>query len=447
MRDLSFAFAWMLLLPASLMSAYVGVLLWVWVALLSPNELLFGFMGSVPFNKIVVVTTVIGLFVSKEKKDLYLDATLGVLILFCVAATCSWVGSIVPSDDATDLYQKILKEIVLAFFITAVITTRGRLHLLILSIVIALGFIATKEGLISLLTAGGHLIIGTGSIGDNNSLATALLMIIPLIYYLIRYSVAKPVKIILASVLGLSVVTVIMTFSRGGFIGLVVLSLFLVKNSKNKIVSLVLVMFAGALIYTFAPEAWFSRLNTIETGNNDASFMGRVVAWKISWLIAMDHPLFGGGMHAVQRLLVWNTYKPFLYQLDFVTTPPADVVPHAAHSIYFEVLGDLGFVGLFLFVTMLGLGFWNCHRIYRMSRGNASLAWAADLARMMQISLIVYAVTAAALSLAYFELIYIMIALLSRCKRTVQLTLAAETAPSPGQQPLRRERYIPVPRI
>ncbi len=439
MRDLAFALVWMALLPLTFVSAHVGVLLWIWVALLSPNELLYGFMAGVPFNKIVAVITLGLIVVSKEKKDLYLDGTGVLLILFVVAATISWYGGIVSSPDATDLYQKILKNIVLAFAIMAVMTTRHRIHLVVLTVAISYGFLAVKEGLIFLLTAGGHKVLGTGSVGDNNSLAAAVLMTIPMIYYLARHSAVRFVRIGLMAALGLAVVTVIATFSRGGFVGLMVVGLFMVKNSRNKFGSLVLVAATGVLIYTLAPESWFERLSTINDASDDGSFMGRVVAWKMSWLIAMDHPLFGGGMHAVQRLLVWDTYRPFLYLLDSVVrTPPADTMPHAAHSTYFEVLGDMGFIGLALFLGVLALGFWNCRSIMRMGRRHPSLTWAVDLGRMMQITLVVYCVTTALLSMGYFELLYVVVALLSRCRRTVRLALAA-------QQPARQTPARPLP--
>ena len=427
MRDLAFALVWLALLPLTFMSAHIGVLLWIWVALLSPNELLYGFMAGVQFNKIVAIITLGLIAVSKEKKDIYLDGTGVLLILFAIAATISWYGGIVSTPDATDLYQKLLKEIVLAFAIMAVMTTRHRIHLAVLTVAISFGFLAVKEGLIFLLTAGGHKVLGTGSVGDNNSLAAALLMTIPMMYYLARHSAVRVIRIGLLVALGLAVVTVIATFSRGGFVGLMVVGLFMVKNSRNKFGSFALVAATGVLIYMLAPESWFERLGTINDASDDGSFMGRVVAWKISWLIAMDHPLFGGGMHAVQRLLVWDTYRPFLYLLDSVIrTPPADTMPHAAHSTYFEVLGDTGFIGLALFLGVVGLGFWNCRSIMRMGRRHPSLTWAVDLGRMMQITLVVYCVTTALLSMGYFELFYIVVALLSRCRRTVKQALAAQ---------------------
>ena len=414
-----FAFVWMALLPLSLLSAHVGVLLWVWVALLSPSELLNGFMAGVPFNKIVALTTVCLMVVSRERKDAYLDTALVLLLLLGISATISWFMALAPSDEGNELYQKLIKEIVLAFIVTAVMTTRHRLHLLVLTVVLSLGFLAVKEGLISILTVGGHKIIGSGSVGDNNSLATALLMIIPLMFYLARYSAVRAVRIGLLAAAGLAVITVIMTFSRGGFVGLMVLGGFVVKNGRNKLASLAAIAAAGGLIYLLAPDAWFERLSTIKDADNDGSFMGRVVAWKMSLLIALDHPLFGGGPHAVQHLAVWDTYKPLLPTVDFVTTPPPDVSPHAAHSIYFEVLGDLGFVGLFLFLSVIGVSVWNCQAIVRRTRGRPELGWARDLARLTQVSLVIYLVTGAALSMGYFELVYVLVAVLSRCRRVV----------------------------
>jgi probable O-glycosylation ligase (exosortase A-associated) len=432
MRDLMFAGVWLALLPVSLMSAYTGVLLWVWVALLSPNDLLSGFLAGVPFNKFVAVFTC-GLFlVGREKKEPYLDTTLVLLLLFVLSATVSWQLSIVPSDFGTALYLKLLKAVVLAFLITAVMTTRHRLHMLVLTIAISLGFLAVKEGSISLLFQG-HKILGSGSVGDNNSLATALLMIIPLIYYLARYSAVRITRTVLLAVLGLSLVTVVMTFSRGGFIGLVVLALIAIMNGKNRLKSVGLVAAAAVATFLLAPAGWFSRLDTITAVDNDGSFMGRVVAWKMSWLIAMDHPFFGGGMHAVQTLAVWTKYRPLLPSLDFIATPPADVFPHAAHSIYFEVLGDTGFVGLALFLAALASALHNCRWIYRAARGQPELRWAADLSRMMQISLILYLVTGAALSMGYFELVYIMLALTSRCRRVVAVAVRKTAAAAGGE--------------
>lgn len=427
MRDLAFGIAFTLMLPIGIVSSYTACLIWVWVAMLSPSDVLSGFLAGFPFNKVAAGMAVIALVVSKDKKSIYLDATGWLLLLLCASATVSWIGAINPSDGSTDLYQKLLKEALLALALMAVMVNRQRLHLLALTLVISLSFVGVKEGLISVLTAGGHKIIGSGNIGDNNSLATALLMVVPLGIYLYQYSAVRVVRLGMLASLVLNVITVIMTFSRGGFIGLVLVAGFFIKSSNRKFLSFVLVAFAGLAVVTLAPDTLFNRLNTMENLDNEGSFMGRVVAWKISWLIAMDHPLFGGGPHAVQNTPLWLSYVPKMSSLAWIPTPPPDLtIAHAAHSIYFEVLGDLGFVGLGLFMALLIVPFWNCYRIVRMTRGKPELLWARDLARMAQMSMAVYVVTAAALSMAYFELLYIFVAMISRLRKVVEAEVAEE---------------------
>ena len=427
MRDAWFALTWMLLLPLTVMSAHVGVLLWIWVALMSPGEVLYGPMAGVPFNRIVAITTLISLPFNMEKKEFYIDKLTLLILLFAVCATISWLTAIVPSTETDDLYQKLMKELVLFFAITSVMLTRHRIHLVLIILSLSIGFFSVKEGLIFALTVGGHKILGSGAIGDNNALATAMLMTVPILYYLYRYSALKLVRLGFLAALVLSMIATIGTYSRGGFLGMLFVGLFMIKNSRHKVSTAFFFILLAALVYSLAPADWFDRLGTINTASDDGSFMGRVVAWKMSVLVALDRPLTGGGPHSIHRLLVWETYRPLLDRLDFITTPPADTVPHAAHSIWFEILGDLGFPGFLLFLGIIAMAFWKCRSIAQITRGEPSLLWASDLARMLQISLVVYVTTGSALSLGYFELLYIIIALLSRIGRTVQQTLDKKT--------------------
>ena len=88
---------------------------------------------------------------------------------------------------------------------------------------------------------------------------------------------------------------------------------------------------------------------------------------------------------------------------------PQDV--HDAHSIYFEVLGEHGFVGLVLFL-LLGFFAWRtCSLVAKQARPHPDGQWMADLASMLQVSLVGYATSGAFLGLAYFDLYYHLIAL------------------------------------
>src|SRR2546428_6902930 len=93
---------------------------------------------------------------------------------------------------------------------------------------------------------------------------------------------------------------------------------------------------------------------------------------------------------------------------------PGDL--HDSHSIYFEVLGEHVFVGLGLFL-MLGLMTWRTASwVIRRARRDREKRWVADLAAMVQVSLVGYATAGAFLGLAYFDYYYTLVALVVLCK-------------------------------
>ena len=446
MRDLAFAMVWVVLFPVALWSAHIGVLLWIWVALVSPNERLYGFMAGIPFNKLAAGLTLLVLFLNREKKKFYIDATVVLILLLALVGSASAYFAIIPSDDGADLYQKMIKEFLLAFLIMALMWSRHRIHMTVIVLCVAIGFTSVIEGLEYAATAGGHKIIGTGSIGDNNSIALAALLIVPPLFYLSRYSALRQMRIGFMAALCVSLITVVGTFSRGGVIGLLVLFVFFIINSKNKLPSIAMALVGAVVIWFFASDDWLTRVDSIKDASDNGSFMGRVIAWKISTMIAIDSPLFGGGFHAVQRYPTWWHYAPSLPNfMNFIKTPEPDEFPHAAHSIYFEVLGDLGFVGLVLFLLVLMVALYNCHWVARAAKRHPGLGWAGDLARMLQISIIVYMVSGAALSMAYFEGFWIIVALLSRLKKTVRETIASPVVLEPARSlPAREAAKIPA---
>jgi probable O-glycosylation ligase (exosortase A-associated) len=170
----------------------------------------------------------------------------------------------------------------------------------------------------------------------------------------------------------------------------------------------------GTVALALAPERCYKRMETIETANQDSSFMGRVIAWKINTLAALDHPLTGAGFRSTQDLPIWLSYSSQFSRLDFVPTGPPDTRhPHAAHSIYFQVLGDMGFVGLGIYLALLVTAWRNAKVVLIQTKDNPELKWAHDLARTFQYCMIPYMVSGAALNMAYFDLAYIILACLT----------------------------------
>ncbi len=431
MRDILYHAAWLLILPLTLASAHLSILAWIWVALLPPATLMYGRLGIVlPFNKIVAATTLFMLFASNCKKDFYRDGLIVVIALYSIVVTLSYMFESYDLPVADLQYDKFWKEIVLFVLITGLMFTRHRLHCAALVIGLAFGFVMVKEGLIFLLTAGGHKIDAISTVGDNNGVALALLMVIPLLSFCAKYTAEHWVRIAMYVTVGLGVVTVIATYSRGGFIGLLVLGLMTLKGSKYKFRAIIVVALIGAILFSLAPDDYFNRINTIKDGSDDDSFATRLVAWKINYMLALDHPFLGVGPYGS---LAWESWTRHVGEATtFLFPSPLVMKTFVAHSIYFQVLGDTGFTGLFLFLTMLGIALLQTVKTQRMARRNPALEWSGDLARATQISLVVYCVSGAALSLVYFELLYILLAIISRNHRTAAQGMAASATLRPA---------------
>ena len=322
----------------------------------------------------------------------------------------------------------------LAFVVSGIMWSRWRIHTAVIAICLAFGFDGMNDAGKYILSGGGHKIVGKYSLGDNNHLALALLMTIPLLVYAYKQSSEKLAKMAFLAVTAACVVTVIGSHSRGGFIGLVVMAGMFMRNSKHKAASFSLIGLGAVLILALAPDTWLSRVDTINSVGEDNSFMGRVIAWKISTLIALERP-FGGGFHAVQLYPVWNHYAGSIGSvLSFIETGPPGMIPKAAHSIYFEVLGDLGVVGFSVFLALITLGFRNASALRRYGRRDPRQQWAADLGGAVQISLVVYCVSGGAVSMGYFETFYVLLILLSRARRSVEEAMA-EGAPPAASAP------------
>ena len=247
--------------------------------------------------------------------------------------------------------------------------------------------------LFTIVTAGNYRIWGPGGfIGGNNELALALIVVIPLMRYLQLQQDNKWVKRGLTAAMGLSAIAALGTYSRGALLGVAAMGLFFWIKSDKKFVWGVLIILLGIVALSLMPEQWWDRMNTIKTYDGDDSALGRINAWWMALNLAKSNLLGGGFM--IYEKAVFEIYAP----------DPLRV--HAAHSIYFQVLGEHGFIGLFIWLS-IGVATWLTARsLIKHGKSDPRYEWAGLLGAMVQVSMIGYAVTGAFLSLTYFDLPY-----------------------------------------
>lgn len=441
MRDLMMLGAMLVLVPLSLANAFVAYLLWGWTAVLSPVYYLYGFMQSVRFNLLFALVAIVMLILGrlKERGSFRLTRTSVLFLIFAVHASLAALFAYPNNPFNPEYYSGLMKVMVFCLLMPFFVNSRLRIHAMLIMVVLGLGFHGTVEGLKFIASGGGHRVSGipTTMMGDNNHFAVAMVMSVPIAYYLSHYSQHRLVRFGFFCAMLLTVAAILGTYSRGGFLALAVVGLGVAFGAPKKWLAVTIVLLGAVAVVALAPESWFDRIQSIQHAGEDTSFMGRVAAWRISSAIALSNPVFGGGFHALQLQSTWNAFKFEGGLLPFIDIPHMPLVAKAAHSIYFEIMGDLGFVGLFFFLLVLGNALFTRYEIKRLvRRAPEKLAWAGHLAALLGVSVVAYMIGGAGVSLAYFETIYVFVMLMEVLKQHVQRTVDAEHPPVAEANPM-----------
>jgi probable O-glycosylation ligase (exosortase A-associated) len=242
-------------------------------------------------------------------------------------------------------------------------------------------------------------------------------MVLPILFYLAREEPKAWVRHGLRLVGLFSVVSVVFTYSRGGFVGLAAITGMALLKAKRKFLAIVILLIAVGLALPFVPEQWLDRMESIGD-RGDLSALGRINAWTFAYNLACARPLGGG----------FDTFTPTL----FLTYAPDPTDFHAAHSIYFEMLGEQGFIGLLLFLTILASTILSLQGLSRRYGRWPEMRWVVNYANMIQIAMVGYVTSGAFLGRANFDLYYHLVAstiVLKTLARQEAWRLSAPTEP------------------
>ena len=379
----------------ALRSPWIGVMLWNWISIMNPHRYTYGFAQTAPVAMVAALVTMIGLLMAKDQRESpFKSSAVVVFFVFMVWMTISWLFGL---DIAGD-YEQWIKVMKIDFMVlVGLALLHSKKHALALAWVSAgsLLVLGVKGGIFTIVGGGQERVWGPPStfIEDNNEFGLALVMTIPLVRFLQMQMQNRWGRWAMTVSMLLCAVAAFGTHSRGALLAISAMALVLWVRGKNKIVSGVLMVAVAASLTTFMPDKWTERMNTIETYQQDGSAQGRLAAWSAAWGIAKDYPAGVGFSQVRQELFDKYSHN-------------AAAGARAAHSIYFQILGNHGFVGLTLFLLVWFLT-WRHAGLLRVQCKNMPQAqWCSDLGAMVQVSLIGYLVGGAFLSLAYFDLPY-----------------------------------------
>lgn len=395
MRDILITLIVFGALPYIFKKPYIGALMWVWISVMNPHTQGWGFATTFPFAAIIAGATLVSLFFSREAKNLPQTSVLWVFLAFVLWMNVTTLFAYHP-ELVYDQWNKVMKIMLMTFVTFMLIKKKEHVQLLIWVIVFSIGYYGIKGGIFTIRGGAEDRVWGPAAtfIEGNNEVALAFIMTIPLMHYLQTISQNAWVRHGMTIAMLLTAVSAFGSHSRGAFVAITCMGVFLWLKSRQKLrLGLLMILTVPVLVLSM-PEKWTERMDTINSYEEDASVRGRFNAWEMAYNLAKDRPLTGGGFEVTTREL-FNLYAPDILDL-----------PRAAHSIYFQALGEHGFVGLGLYL-LLGLVTWNTGTwIIRKTRNLEESKWAYNLATMIQVSLIGFATGGAFLSLLYFDVPY-----------------------------------------
>lgn len=399
MRDIALSLVFLAVLPFAVRFTWVAVLLWTWISIMNPHRLAFGFAATAPFAAVAAGAALLSLAFNRDRLRLPWKPVVMALVLFTLWMCITTLFAVNPEQSWLQL-NKVLK--IQLMTLIGMIALRERKHIdwFVWINVLSIGFYGLKGGIFTLATGGESRVWGPpgGFIEGNNEVALALVVALPLMNYLRLVDARRWVRAGLLLLMVLCVIAAVGTQSRGAFLALLAMGFMLWTRSHNKLITGTAVVLIAFTVIAFMPEAWEQRMRTIQSYELDTSAMGRINAWWTTFNLANSR-LTGGGFE-IYTPEIFGRYAP----------DPSNI--KVAHSIYFSVLGEHGYIGLFLFLMVWLLALRLSRQIRLEALKQPPQQWAHDLAVMCLVSLVGYAVGGAFLSLAYFDLPYNIVVIL-----------------------------------
>ncbi len=394
MRDVIFSLALILLLPVMYRRSFIGLLVFSWLAYMRPQDLCWGFARPQRWSFLVAGVTMAG-YLSRPRGQFYVrdirSTTLIVLIVTC------GVGCLLADYHTGEMFNRYVefsKIIAVALFSTTLISTAERLRVLVWVVAMSFGFYGVKVGVAGVLSGGSLQVLRGpgGMLEDNNDFSLALCMALPMLIHIGTSEKRKVLRTGVWLMVPLTVLTVIMTHSRGGFLSLVAAMGVLTWRSRNRVAGFAIAGVAALIAIMVVPKEYVDRIKSIEHYEQDGSAMGRLAAWSVAVKMASAHPVLGVGYTNFQ-----HHYHEF--------SPPGEFV-RVAHNSYLQVWAEMGSLCLSMYLFLIFYSIWRLWLLRREAKRHYNTSWIINYATMFEATFVAFAVGGTFLNRAAFDLFY-----------------------------------------
>lgn len=430
---------------ASLWNRFAALLVYVWFALFRPQEWMWVDVTSLRLSLLLGALLVIPSLLTGIFPAIAHPLSLGAIATFG-AALVAQVNAVNP-DLGWIWIDQFGRLILVSLFATTLVNTPRRFILLTAVIAFSIGFHSGKAGVAFLIGGGVQFYDGlAGAFVDNNGYALAIAMIVPfLISVWQNLRTGSPIERWAARgflvAVPFSMLTVIGTFSRSGFLALGLVMLLFVLMQRRRAMALVIIVLALAVALPFVPlpKGYLDRIETIQTyeEENETSALSRLHFWQVATEMVKDKPL-GIGLRNFE-----STYDRY------DTRQGEFGVRRSVHSSHFQVLAELGMIGAVAWLGLFGYAGLIALRVRRYAFAATDLTpqertFYFTSANMLLVSMAGFIVGGAFIALALNDLTwytFAMTASLDRMQRARALAGAPATAPVPVPVAAMRPAY------
>jgi O-antigen ligase len=234
-------------------------------------------------------------------------------------------------------------------------------------------------------------IIKRGLFDNPNDMALHLVTMIPLALALLFVARGHFKKLFYGLCALLMMAATVVTFSRGGFLGLVC-ALFVLAwkiGRRNRFAVVMLFLAAGAVFFLLAPPEFIGRILSIFGGNVDggSALSRQNLLWQ-SIIVTLRHPLFGIGMNNFHNVSARE---------------------QVSHNAYTQLSAEIGILALIIYIIFILSALKRMRAVERETYDSRSQARVYYLAVGLQASLIGYMVSSFFASVAYLWYIYYLV--------------------------------------
>lgn len=427
MLDLGLAAFLFGLLALGMRRPFLWVLAYLYVDILAPQKISWFLLASLPVSLITFCAAFGGYMVADDKKDsrfTWRQALMLVLLAWCGATT---IGADFHAE-ALEKWAWVWKALVFAVFLPLTLRTRLRFEAVVLVMTLTAGAICIPGAMKTLVTGGGYgqlklFVNDNTGLYEGSIISCVAVAVIPLVWWLAKFgTVFKPNWMVKQFALALTFAFLLIpvgTQARTGLLCIGLLFLLSLRTAKNRMLYLGTMGALALIAIPFLPKSYTDRMNTIENHKSDESASTRVAVWMWTLDYVKEHP-FGGGFEAYRsnKLNIETVDAETSGSTTAVETNEVQQAGRAFHSSYFEMLGEQGWLGLFLWLLLQVSGVWQMERLRSRWRkrasadpANAALQWQAPLANALQQAQLVYMLGSLFVGIAFQPFILMLIGL------------------------------------